>query len=82
MTVTVDTRTRYTCDKCGKRVVRYAEDEAPLPDGWAEIAIAVWRDGQRETTQGNEDRFSQVCPKCLVGLGLFFHDATDREETP
>ena len=69
MTVVADTRTRFTCDKCPKKVTRFADDEAPYPDGWAEISLAVWQNGERETTRGNEDRFLLLCPKCLSSLG-------------
>ena len=78
MTYIVDYRTRFACDKCGRKVTKYTpDDESPMPNGWAEVAIGVWQNGHRDTTRGNEERFCQLCPTCLSGLGWYIHDANN-----
>ena len=75
MSYEIDYRVRLVCDKCGRKATFWGKEEEPnIPNWLGEIALAIWEDGHRETTSGNEDRFSQVCPKCIKDLSFLIHD--------
>ena len=77
----LDERQILTCDRCGKKVTRYGQDlEGSNPEGWGEFTCNIWKDGLPASTRGNEERFAEVCPKCIKEMRINFHCAGLSEE--